>query len=421
MAKSEDEYSTSSRNEDEHSTKSKNEDEHSTTKKEMSSPIVPEGKSVAIGDSKETTDILKTPTPKPDLVLDDKSPIASSQETRKRKHDDRNATTPNILKRSTPEREETPKTNIRSPVMPPPPEYVNLHLPHALKHLRDLDSDPLLHRPFVKNEIVRAFEIHESMKVIESLIKSPKIATPEFNSKCMIPADRLKALVSQMKKEYDAIMSLSSKKLTAWENNLRELVRYRVKHGNCSVNTTTPLGKFVGRQRSRSKTTYSRVRDREILAFDKELLNRLNFVWVALDDTKPWEYYFEQLKCYKETHGGCTKVPQLYPENQRLANWVHNQRKRYETLKSGLPAKKGQIYPHQIQKLNEIGFVWKIRFGRPKKNDPRYRNKRYHPVPDAPNQIQNDGNIPNGIPEMEVVDTKPFKVPETNLGVLQEL
>ena len=266
------------------------------------------------------------------------------------------------------------------------PENIDPHLPKALSNLYDLQmpntnvSNSQMHRPIVKNEIVRAFEIHQSLNAIKAVSLDSRITTPAWNSSSTMPSDRLKELVETMQKEYDAIMNIPETKFTPWEQKLRLLVQYRVKHGNCLVNTTTSeLGKWVSRQRKRSKTNYSRPHERYIVAHDVQVLDKLNFVWQALDDFKPWDYYYEQLKEYAKQNNGSTKIPQLYPPNQRLANWVHNQRKHYEHFITGEKSTKGKIHSHQIKLLNEIGFVWKVRFGRPKKSDARYRNKRYHP------------------------------------------
>lgn len=258
------------------------------------------------------------------------------------------------------------------------------NLPQALKNLKPLNifsnccKDAIMHRPEIKKAIVRSYELHNTMRTFETMLHDRRINNPEWGPNCSIPKEILTRNIRDLKCEYDAIMNISSECLTPWELKLRALVVYKINNGHCEVHTTTTdLGKWVARQRKRNKTSYSRAWDQDVFTFDKGILNKLQFIWKMIDDHNPWEYYYDQLKRYSQENNGSTKIPQLFPPNQRLANWVHNQRKRYERLISGEKPLKGQIHPYQIDLLNQIGFVWKIRFGRPKKSDARYRNKRY--------------------------------------------
>jgi superfamily II DNA or RNA helicase/ferredoxin-thioredoxin reductase catalytic subunit len=63
---------------------------------------------------------------------------------------------------------------------------------------------------------------------------------------------------------------------------------------------------------------------------------------------QPWEVMFQQLVEFKNVHGHCN-VPNRYPENPPLGNWVQQQR--YKN-------RKGILNEQYIKKLNEIGFVW---------------------------------------------------------------
>ena len=67
-----------------------------------------------------------------------------------------------------------------------------------------------------------------------------------------------------------------------------------------------------------------------------------------------WNDRFFELKDFKEKYGHCN-VPKKYKENQQLANWVNNQRKRYQRSKKG---KASSMTQERIAKLNAIGFEW---------------------------------------------------------------
>ena len=64
-----------------------------------------------------------------------------------------------------------------------------------------------------------------------------------------------------------------------------------------------------------------------------------------------WEAPFAALKKYKKKHGDCN-VPRHWTENKQLATWVSNHRANY---------KKGQLDKDKIKRLDDIGFVWRIR------------------------------------------------------------
>jgi hypothetical protein len=61
-----------------------------------------------------------------------------------------------------------------------------------------------------------------------------------------------------------------------------------------------------------------------------------------------WDKMFSSLLDYKSRHGDCN-VPQCWPENQRLANWVSTQRQF---------KRKGTLSEVRVKKLEELGFVW---------------------------------------------------------------
>jgi hypothetical protein len=62
-----------------------------------------------------------------------------------------------------------------------------------------------------------------------------------------------------------------------------------------------------------------------------------------------WEEKLDMLKEYKNKNGDCN-VPKDWPDRQ-LVNWVVAQRTKYRNGKLGYD---------RINRLGEIGFVWKI-------------------------------------------------------------
>ena len=73
-----------------------------------------------------------------------------------------------------------------------------------------------------------------------------------------------------------------------------------------------------------------------------------------------WEIRFQQLVEYKRVHGNCN-VPHEYKANPQLGTWVRTQRTKKETMSE-----------NRRNQLNSIGFVWRLKAGRPKQQ-PRVR------------------------------------------------
>jgi hypothetical protein len=49
-------------------------------------------------------------------------------------------------------------------------------------------------------------------------------------------------------------------------------------------------------------------------------------------------------------------VPRFYPTYRQLGSWVHRQR-----LKKKFPNKYGALKPEQVEKLEKVGFIWRVR------------------------------------------------------------
>ena len=75
-------------------------------------------------------------------------------------------------------------------------------------------------------------------------------------------------------------------------------------------------------------------------------MEALGVVWDPLDAA--WETQFEALEAFKASKGH-GNVPQGYPENPSLGQWLSTQR----TSK-----KKKNLSPERIERLTKLGVVW---------------------------------------------------------------
>ena len=127
----------------------------------------------------------------------------------------------------------------------------------------------------------------------------------------------------------------------AWNQKFQALLAYKSTHGNYNVSKSynLQLSRWVNRQRQ--------LKRKDKLAAEKtERLETNGFSWNPIEDA--WNQMFEALQQYKSNNGDCD-VPQSYPPNQKLGNWVGTQR----TVK-----KSGKLSSDKIQKLNQLGFSW---------------------------------------------------------------
>jgi superfamily II DNA or RNA helicase len=128
-----------------------------------------------------------------------------------------------------------------------------------------------------------------------------------------------------------------------WEKGFLHLKAYKEREGDCRVparhkENGYPLGQWVNVQRTNQDLSEER----------RQRLDKLGFVWDVR--AAAWEKGFGYLKTYKEREGDCL-VPQSHKENgYPLGQWVSMQR----TIEESLPRER-------MQRLDELGFVWKVR------------------------------------------------------------
>jgi len=133
--------------------------------------------------------------------------------------------------------------------------------------------------------------------------------------------------------------------LTAqWEEGFNALQAFHQRNGHCRVRVNHreaeyPLGLWVSHQRQ----------DRDALPPDRrQRLDAIGFVWDPL--CARWEEGFRYLTVYRQREGHCL-VSAVYREHDyRLGQWVMVQRQTKETMS-----------PERHQRLDALGFVWKVR------------------------------------------------------------
>ena len=140
----------------------------------------------------------------------------------------------------------------------------------------------------------------------------------------------------------------------AWNARYNDLIEYKNANGDCNVPRQYPanpkLGRWVSEQRTkRSKLTPAQVQKLEDIGFAWKLRNASSTRSNNQANEEAWNARYNDLIEYKNANGDCN-VPKRYPANPKLGRWVGNQR-----------MKRSKLTPAQVQKLEDIGFVWKLK------------------------------------------------------------
>jgi len=135
-----------------------------------------------------------------------------------------------------------------------------------------------------------------------------------------------------------------------WVRGFAALSKFREREGHCRpsedhIEDKFNLGQWVSVQRYR----------KDLLPVERRRrLDAIGFVWDCRDYR--WDERFAVLLKFRQRNGHC-RVPALYKEGDfKLGYWVSTQRKYRDEMST-----------ERRKRLNEIGFVWDAKMGRPRK------------------------------------------------------
>jgi superfamily II DNA or RNA helicase len=169
---------------------------------------------------------------------------------------------------------------------------------------------------------------------------------------------------AERKARLDAVGFIWNALELSWKKAYAALTRFKAREGHCRVSKghvegTCKLGQWVSAQRlNRNIMSIERrqrldaiefLRNRHSMPPDRrQRLDETGFIWDPL--ASAWEAGFAALNEFKVREGH-SRVPVGHVEDAfSLGNWVHNQRK----IRDQLP-------PERRQRLDEIGFVWRVK------------------------------------------------------------
>jgi hypothetical protein len=131
-----------------------------------------------------------------------------------------------------------------------------------------------------------------------------------------------------------------------WAGRFAELAACHRQFGHCNPQAAPlnnrRLAHWIYNQRTsrkRGKLSPERIAQLDALGFCWDDVQRTNEIW---------NIRFDELAAYQKMNGHC-RVPRIWPENQRLANWVATQRivRKSENLSRG-----------RMAQLTALGFCW---------------------------------------------------------------
>jgi len=171
----------------------------------------------------------------------------------------------------------------------------------------------------------------------------------EFKKKGRLSAMRI-ALLESIGFEWKTRWPLGTRE-DHWQRMYAHLEGFAQEHGHAEVPKgyapMPGLPGWVSDQREAFK-------DGRLLPDRRERLEAIGFAWkdTRRSDARRWEDRLTQLLQFRERFGHC-HVAAKWKENIPLGHWVDVQRQF---------KKKGLLSPERIQRLESIGFEWKIRW-----------------------------------------------------------
>lgn len=147
----------------------------------------------------------------------------------------------------------------------------------------------------------------------------------------------------------------------SWNAMLYQLLLYKAQRGDLNIphNDTSYrlLHNWVQTQRKHYKLYQENKTSSTFLNADRiAVLDAIDFQWNVRGDSF-WQKNFDALIHYKNEHGD-VRVPRLYNKNPKLGEWVTDQRRQWKAKSEGKP---NMMTDERKNKLDELGFVWKVR------------------------------------------------------------
>lgn len=241
----------------------------------------------------------------------------------------------------------------------------------------------------VKDHIVRAYDLSQAAKTLTYLLSNVENVN-------YIVKQSFQTNIDSYRSEIKEIIETPVDLLSAWEASLLEIVKYQIEHDAPSIakiETDKKLSSWLQRQRLRGSAYLDDNRKElsgaalQLVKHDTELLHKLQ-VPFTLDKPKRFDDYMEELRVFQAANGH-VKVRRLQDQGN-LGEWVHKMRREKDLFEEGKQVP--NLNDERIAELDTMGFVWKVRHGRPKKGDARFRLRRKSNENETNTHLSGDDN-----------------------------
>ena len=220
----------------------------------------------------------------------------------------------------------------------------------------------------------------ENSTVIESAKQDRDEAqkiVDELSGRLSEAKTRLAAAETHYRQALGSAESSELKEPSQWNTMYNRLLDFRAKHGHCLVphstkgdKELTSLGRWVANQR----VFYKMHQDGKqglIKPPRIDALEKIGFVWNVNDMI--WDNKLRELIKYKEENGTCDVPPKCPKDHKKLRNWVELQRQQYRLYRA---KRTTSLTLERINKLEEVGFEWRISDGVGDHGDSAKKKKR---------------------------------------------
>ena len=159
----------------------------------------------------------------------------------------------------------------------------------------------------------------------------------------------------------------------SWQQMFQRVCHFKSHNGHCRVPKhfivdSIKLGGWVKRQREYYKCHMAGKTGHGASITEERIaqLNGIGFEWKLRDqgpDSKLWNSNYQLLCAFQREHGHC-RVPQRSSSTGlplKLGKWVKDQRHLYKNHRLGKTGHRAAITPERMERLNAIGFEWKLR------------------------------------------------------------
>jgi len=150
--------------------------------------------------------------------------------------------------------------------------------------------------------------------------------------------------------------------VTSFEQRCRDLEAFKSEFGHCNVSHKNSLGNWCSNMRFYYNQKQQGLTPKRNLTQDQiERLEEIGLKWKLSRLTEIFEQHCHDLEAFKSEFGHCN-VSQRYSVNPTLGKWCSTKmRCAYNNkIQQGLTPKRN-LTQDQIERLEEIGFKWKLK------------------------------------------------------------